>query len=59
MNNDGVRTASEKRSNADLWGSIAAPPNFCVRMADFEGWIFRWIFKVGIHFEKSGYSHLG
>lgn len=34
-------------------------PYFCVRTIDFDRWIFNWIFKVDIHFLRTGYSLLG
>lgn len=30
-----------------------------VKMAVFERWGYRWGYKVGLHFEKSGVTHSG
>ena len=29
-----------------------------VKLAKNRGWIFRWLFKLDIHFQKTGYSKL-
>lgn len=29
---------------------VVTPPFFVPKMGDFVGWIFKWVFKLDIHF---------
>ena len=54
-----IRTVAERPYNVPGKGESVSSPFFHVKMGNFDGWIFRWIFKVDIHFDITGYSHLG